>query len=74
MKEAPISGSTSTCVRIAIGPTYRADMWAALDGKPNLWPAELVRETYGSFATAWQAKADRRILTATEIQALLSPR
>jgi hypothetical protein len=51
--------------RIAIGPTYRADMWAALEAEPGLRPAELARRTYGSFATAWQAKADRQILAPT---------
>jgi hypothetical protein len=51
--------------RIAIGPTYRADMWAALEAEPDLRPAELARKTYGSFATAWQAKADCQILAPT---------
>lgn len=51
--------------RIAIGPTYRADMWAALEAEPDLRPAELAPRTYASFATAWQAKADRRILVPT---------
>ena len=51
--------------RIAIGSTYRADMWAALEAEPNLRPAELARRTYGSFATAWQARADRQILAPT---------
>ena len=47
--------------RIAIGPTYRADMCAALEAEPDLRPADLARKTYGSFATAWQAKADHQV-------------
>ncbi len=44
--------------RIVIGPTYRADMWAALDRQPDLSAAALARATYGSFATAWQVRRD----------------
>ena len=39
--------------RMVIGPTYRADMWAALEADPQLPAAELARRTYGSFPTAW---------------------
>jgi hypothetical protein len=44
--------------RVVIGPTYRADMWAALERQPDLSAAALARETYGSFATAWQVRRD----------------
>jgi hypothetical protein len=44
--------------RLAIGPSYRADMWAALDRKPDLSAAALARATYGSFASAWQVRRD----------------
>jgi hypothetical protein len=44
--------------RVIIGPSYRADMWAALDADPKLSSAELARRTYGSFATAWRVKRD----------------
>lgn len=44
--------------RIVIGPTYRADMWAALERQPDLSAAALARATYGSFATAWQVRKD----------------
>jgi hypothetical protein len=44
--------------RVIIGPSYRADMWAALETDPELSPTELARQTYGSFATAWQVKRD----------------
>jgi hypothetical protein len=41
-----------------MGPSYRADMWAALARNPSLSAAALARKTYGSFATAWQVKSD----------------
>jgi len=44
--------------RIVIGPTFRADMWAEMEGTPGLKAAEIARRTYGSFATAWQVKRD----------------
>ena len=44
--------------RVAIGPTFRADMWAEMEGTPGLKAAEVARRTYGSFATAWQVKRD----------------
>lgn len=50
--------------RILMGPTYRADMWAALEQHPDLAPADLARRTYGSFATAWQVKRDWELLAA----------
>ena len=48
--------------RVLMGPSYRADMWAALELEPTLSPTELARRTYGSFATAWQVKHDRELL------------
>lgn len=48
--------------RVLIGPTYRADMFAALEADPSLTAAELARRTYGSFATAWQVKHDFALL------------
>lgn len=47
--------------RLAIGPTYRADMWSALERHPALSAAALARATYGSFATAWQTRRDFRV-------------
>ncbi len=38
--------------RVLIGPTYRADMWGALEHDPTLAPAALARQTYGSIAVA----------------------
>lgn len=50
--------------RVLIGPTYRADMWGALEHDPTLAPAALARQTYGSFATAWQVRKDWELLAA----------
>lgn len=44
--------------RILIGPSFRADAWAALESNPNLTASQLARETYASFATAWTVKRD----------------
>jgi hypothetical protein len=51
-------------MRVLIGPTYRADMWAALDNDATLSASELARISYGSFATAWQVKKDHELLAA----------
>ena len=45
-------------MRVTIGPSYRADMWAALESDPSLTASALARRTYGSFATAWAVKRD----------------
>jgi hypothetical protein len=50
--------------RILMGPSYRADMWAALEKNPDLSATSLAKETYGSFATAWQVKRDFELLQA----------
>jgi hypothetical protein len=51
--------------RVTMGPTYRADVWAALEADPALSAAALARRTYASFATAWQAKRDHTLLAGT---------
>ena len=48
--------------RLLIGPSYRADMWAALTVHPELTPSELARKCYGSFATAWHVKQEWNIV------------
>lgn len=48
--------------RVMMGPSYRADIWAALDGDPTLSAAQLARRTYGSFATAWHTRRDYGIV------------
>ena len=44
--------------RVMMGPSYRADAFAALEACPDLTAADLARRTYASFATAWQVKRD----------------
>ncbi|MBM4370707.1 MAG: hypothetical protein FJ098_03590 [Deltaproteobacteria bacterium] len=44
--------------RVIVGPTYRSDMLALLEGDPTLTPSELARRSYGSFATAFMVKRD----------------
>jgi hypothetical protein len=51
--------------RIIIGPSYRADMWSALERDSTLSAAELARRTYGSFATAWHVRRDFGLLGAS---------
>jgi hypothetical protein len=48
--------------RVMMGPSYRADMWAALEGDSRLTAAELARTAYGSFATAWHVRRDYTLL------------
>lgn len=48
--------------RIMMGPSYRADMWAALESDATLSAATLARETYGSFASAWHVRHDFLLL------------
>src|ERR1700730_6495976 len=54
--------------RIMIGPSYRADMWAALESNPELSTAELARKTYGSFATAWRVKREFAVLASQTVR------
>jgi hypothetical protein len=55
--------------RVVQGPSYRADMWAALTLDPSLGPAELARRTYGSFATAWEVRRDWSIVHSSRFAA-----
>lgn len=48
--------------RVLIGPTWRADVWTALEKEPDVSVAEAARRAGCSFATAWQVVQDFRIL------------
>jgi hypothetical protein len=50
--------------RVIIGPTYRADLWAALEADPRMTVTALARAAYSSIATAWQARRDHALLQA----------
>ncbi len=56
--------------RVQMGPSYRADLWALLEGEPTLSPTELARRGYGSFATAWQVKRDFETLHRQQADSL----
>jgi hypothetical protein len=49
--------------RIMMGPSYRADMWAALERDPALPAAAMARMAYGSFSTAWHVRRDYDLLS-----------
>ena len=48
--------------RVLMGPTWRADVWTVLEHAPDLSVAEVARRVSCSFATAWQAAEDFRLL------------
>ena len=48
--------------RVVMGPSYRADMRAALEDNRTLSAAALAKKTYGSFATAWRVRRDFGLL------------
>ena len=59
--------------RVLIGPTYRADMWAALADDPTLSAAALARKTSGSFATAWRVRRDFALLAPSHAPLVPAP-
>lgn len=56
--------------RVVIGPSYRADVWAAMESDPVAKPADLARRTYASFATAWEVRRDFLIVAGVRTTAL----
>jgi hypothetical protein len=52
--------------RVIMGPSFRADVWTALQHAPELSIAALARKAACSFATAWQAAQDYRLLCAAD--------
>jgi hypothetical protein len=48
--------------RVLMGPTWRADVWTVLEQVPELTIAEAARRASCSFATAWQAAQDFKLL------------
>ncbi|MCC6646558.1 MAG: hypothetical protein IT374_13420 [Polyangiaceae bacterium] len=44
--------------RVLMGPSFRADVWTALEHAPDLSIADIARKSSCSFATAWQAAQD----------------
>ena len=52
--------------RVLMGPSFRADVWTALEHAPDLSIADVARKASCSFATAWEAAQDYRLLRAAE--------
>ncbi len=50
--------------RVLMGPSFRADVWTALERAPDLSIADVARMASCSFATAWQVAQDFRLLRA----------
>ena len=50
--------------RVIMGPSFRADVWTVLEKSPELPVADVARRAACSFATAWQAVQDFRLLHA----------
>jgi hypothetical protein len=50
--------------RVLMGPSFRADVWTALERAPGLPIADIARKASCSFATAWQVAQDFRVLRA----------
>jgi hypothetical protein len=48
--------------RVLMGPSWRADVWTVLEKAPDISVAELARRVSCSFATAWEAAQDFRLL------------
>jgi hypothetical protein len=56
--------------RVLMGPSFRADVWTALQHAPDLSVADVARKASCSFATAWQAAQDYRLLRAAGSKAV----
>jgi len=55
--------------RVLMGPSFRADVWTVLEKAPGLSVADVARRASCSFATAWQAVRDFRLLRAATSRA-----
>jgi hypothetical protein len=55
--------------RVLMGPSFRTDVWTVLEQAPELSVAEVARRAACSFATAWQAAQDFRLLREAKIPA-----
>lgn len=52
--------------RVLMGPSFRADVWTVLEKSPSLSVADVARRAACSFATAWQAVQDFKLLRSAE--------
>jgi hypothetical protein len=51
--------------RVLMGPSWRADVWTALEKAPAVSVSEIARRVSCSFATAWEAAQDFKLLRST---------
>ncbi|MBM4380086.1 MAG: hypothetical protein FJ086_12450 [Deltaproteobacteria bacterium] len=52
--------------RVLMGPSWRADVWTALEKAPDVSVSEIARRVSCSFATAWEAAQDFKLLHRTQ--------
>ena len=52
--------------RVLMGPSFRADVWTVLEKSPGLSVADVARRASCSFATAWQAVQDFKLLRVAD--------
>lgn len=52
--------------RVLMGSSFRADVWTVLERAPNLSVSDIARKASCSFATAWEATQDYRLLRAAQ--------
>lgn len=60
--------------RVLMGPSFRADVWTALEQDPASSIADVARRAECSFATAWQVAQDFRLLRGADAGAGTSRR
>ena len=53
--------------RVVIGPSFRADMWAALQSDGGLTATKLARKTYGSYSTAWKVRREAELVSTKSV-------
>lgn len=59
--------------RVLMGPSFRADVWTVLERGADLSIADVARSACCSFATAWQATRDYRLLRAAGVPVAQRP-
>ncbi len=53
--------------RVLMGPSWRADVWTVLERTPDVSISEAARRASCSFATAWQAARDFRLIASSRV-------
>jgi len=58
--------------RVRIGSTYRADVWTVLEREPELSTTAVARRAHCSYAAAWQATQDFRLIEESGHRSILA--